>query len=228
MKKIIAVGDTHGRRYWEQLKRYQFDRMIFIGDYFDSEKPIPYQTQIENFNNIVEFKRENPDKVVLLIGNHDYHYIEPLEEYSGYQHYGTQNIKEAITDALDVLQVAHLEEDGIEMYLFTHAGLTKTWCELRKIDQCNLVENVNRLFIEDQSDFCFYGFNGYGDDITQGPLWVRPNSLELDSVEGYTQVVGHTNYSVITDKGNYIYIDSPEEYLFINDGNRQVKQFYLR
>lgn len=228
MKKIIAVGDIHARRYWEQLKTHQFDRMVFIGDYFDTLDPIPYEVQIENFNNIIDFKRANPDKVTVLLGNHDYHYIEEMEEYSGFQRLGAPYIKEAIKNALDVMQVCHIEENGLDLYLFSHAGFTKSWCKGSQIDMRNFQDSVNTLFKVDQSTFCFFGYNNYGDDITQGPFWVRPKSLEANSIEGYTQVVGHTGHIKITDKGNYIYIDSPEQYLVITEDARTAKSYDVR
>ena len=35
--KIIALGDIHGRTIWKQIiSKEIFDRMAFIGDYFDA------------------------------------------------------------------------------------------------------------------------------------------------------------------------------------------------
>jgi hypothetical protein len=49
-------------------------------------------------------------------------------------------------------------------------------------------------------------FDKYGDDITQGPLWVRLPSLSMDKLPGFIQVVGHTRQKEI--KGcNFLYDD---------------------
>lgn len=84
--KIIAIGDIHGNSIWKDIvASTTFDKVVFIGDYFDSFT-IPYQQQIENFKEILDFKRSNINKVVLLAGNHDYHYMNSVTEtYSGYQ-----------------------------------------------------------------------------------------------------------------------------------------------
>ena len=37
MKKTIVLGDTHGRSQWKLITHQEnADRVIFIGDYFDS------------------------------------------------------------------------------------------------------------------------------------------------------------------------------------------------
>lgn len=224
-KRIIVVGDIHGRRSWEALKSHQFDRMIFVGDYFDNFERTLYQAQIDNFKNIIEFKKENKGKVVMLIGNHDYHYIQRGEMYSGYQIHGALDIEKVIEDNLEHLQVCHREDVDYESYLFSHAGFTKYWCKYNNIDMTNLEESVNGLFKENQEAFTFFGLNSYGDDTTQGPFWVRPRSLEKDSIEGYTQVVGHTEYRHIIDNGNFIYVDAPTQYLVIETLERKGKDY---
>lgn len=79
--KIIALGDTHGRHTWrKKAKENDYNKFIFVGDYFDSRENISPRFQIENFKRILEFKRSDPERIVLLIGNHDYHYFEFVEE----------------------------------------------------------------------------------------------------------------------------------------------------
>ena len=65
-QKIIAIGDIHGRDIWEQIieKEKSADKIIFIGDYFDTLLPISSDLQIINFEKIISFKKENKDKVV--------------------------------------------------------------------------------------------------------------------------------------------------------------------
>ena len=60
-------------------------RVVFIGDYFDCFENIPTSEQIENFNNIIALKKAQPEKFIVLIGNHDYQYMVDGERYSGYQ-----------------------------------------------------------------------------------------------------------------------------------------------
>lgn len=82
MAKIIVIGDIHGRNTWMDVinQEVTYDKVIFLGDYFDSKEIFPRQW-IDNFKEIVQLKRNNPDGVVLLIGNHDYHYMRGLLKF---------------------------------------------------------------------------------------------------------------------------------------------------
>ena len=54
MKRTLVLGDTHGLSLWKQIvKQENPDRVIFIGDYFDSFD-IPGVDQIHNFKEIIE------------------------------------------------------------------------------------------------------------------------------------------------------------------------------
>lgn len=82
--KIIALGDTHGRTVWKQIvKENGFDKIVFHGDYFDTHERISARQQKENFKGIIAFKKANMDKVILLMGNHDYHYTDAVDEPYG-------------------------------------------------------------------------------------------------------------------------------------------------
>ncbi len=66
--KTLILGDTHGRSNWKlAIYQEQPDRIIFIGDYFDSFE-ISGIEQIDNFKQIIQYKNDNPQvEVVLLI-----------------------------------------------------------------------------------------------------------------------------------------------------------------
>ncbi len=76
--KTIVIGDIHGRSIWKNIidKEKEFDKVVFVGDYFDS-KIYSAQEQIDNFLNIIDFKQSirEDQEVILLIGNHDLHYF---------------------------------------------------------------------------------------------------------------------------------------------------------
>lgn len=227
--KIIAIGDVHGRTLWEKVVQQDFDKVVFIGDYFDSFDILTYQ-QIENFKNIIKFKKDNPGKVVLLLGNHDYHYLPGVKEhYSGYQGHMALDIQEVLRENMDHLKICHIEGE----YLFVHAGITKTWYK-NIVEQDNLFgipelysleEQINNLFIFKPNYFGFSPGNyhdPYGNETCQSPIWVRPESLVRDKIEGYVQVVGHTTQldGIKQDKGiiliDTLIFDRPQ-YLVIED-----------
>lgn len=42
--RVIALGDTHGRLHWKAItSKDDFDKVIFIGDYFDTHDGISAQ-----------------------------------------------------------------------------------------------------------------------------------------------------------------------------------------
>ena len=75
MAKILIIPDVHGTHEWEMAKNEisQVDYVVFMGDYFDSWEN-KWDDQGNNFKNICKFKRNNSDKVILLLGNHDWSY----------------------------------------------------------------------------------------------------------------------------------------------------------
>jgi predicted phosphodiesterase len=70
--KIIALGDIHGRTNWEKIvdNEMDSDKIIFIGDYFDSRDSISALEQIHNFKEIIKLKKIYPEKFIILFGNH--------------------------------------------------------------------------------------------------------------------------------------------------------------
>lgn len=223
--RIIAIGDTHGRTDWKRVVGGEaaFDKVVFIGDYFDTHEDIGPTQQKDNFREILEFKAANMDRVVLLFGNHDYHYLRTTNEtYSGYQQWHKTDIQELLHPAINagLLQMCYSHEN----LLFSHAGVTKTWLKNNWTNPILSVESiVNDLFRFRPNTFKFTpGKNrcNYGDDITQSPIWVRPESLFRDMLDGYIQVVGHTTRDRIEVGGDVILIDTlgtSGEYLVWDD-----------
>ncbi len=228
--RIIALGDTHGRDDWKKITANEdFDAVVFIGDYFDTHEGISPKRQAENFKDLLAYKGANRERVVLLLGNHDYHYLRAAgETYSGYQvtHAATfaQLLEAAIAE--DLLQICFVHRQ----FLFTHAGVTKTWCRANNIDLTQIETAINTLFRQKPGAFKFTpGANcsPYGDDITQSPLWVRPDSLRIDAIAGYVQVVGHTTQRRLTVQPPVVLIDTlgtSGEYLSVTDGEVAIEK----
>lgn len=231
-EKTICLGDTHGRQDWKKIVEQPFDRVIFIGDYLDTREDITPLEQLENLREIILFKQFNLNKVILLIGNHDYHYWPGIDErYSGYQPQMRASFEYEFRQFGDMFQMAH-EQDGI---MFTHAGVTEEWLKNNNLTKDDphffLLDQINDLFKHQPSKFGFCGFDPYGDNITQSPIWVRPRSLMKDHVKGYKQVVGHTTMKKIEpmayneDIDKFYFIDTlgmSGEYLVIEDGTINI------
>ena len=232
--KLIAIGDIHGRDIWKHIgiAEERFDKFVFIGDYFDTKDKITPAQQIENFNEIIAFKKSFPDKVILLFGNHDFHYLKEITEtYSGFQFYYKLEIQHILHKAIDerLLQICFVDGN----YLFSHAGLSKTWCAANHLNtNCSKEEfelQTNELFYNLPRRFMFtIGRNRSttGDDITQSPIWIRPASLALDKIDNYIQVVGHTMQHRLRIVNDIILIDTlgtSKEYLVIDEKGISIK-----
>lgn len=241
MKKIIVIGDIHGRPIWKDIINQENptkdDLVIFLGDYFDS-LDIDGGKILNNFLDIMEY-RQNNDNTKCFVGNHDYHYIPGIDEqYTGFnQSWYFQN-KVAMETALrhNLLQACHIENNII----FSHAGVSTTWLTKLEYDfKEDLQEFINDFFKYRPKVFEFAGIDAYGDSVQSSPIWIRPHSLKKDAVDGYTQVVGHTVQSSIISEKTYKgkgrrnrsretlwFVDclGSEQYLTIEDGKFIAKQ----
>ena len=232
MQKIIAaIGDIHGRSEWQSILQKGYDKVIFIGDYFDTHENIHGDEQLTNFIEILHY-REVDSSIELLLGNHDFQYLRGIKErYTGFQPDYYPQIQEVLHSALDnkYLKVCHQEGNII----FSHAGITTTWAEVLH-DPPDLAMAMNQLFETKPEAFGFtpcakdkYSENvdPRGDEICQSPLWVRPGSLLRDKLKGYSQVVGHTPQSKLRIEDGIAFIDclaTSGEYLILRDGDFQV------
>ena len=124
MGKLVVIGDIHGRAVWRKIvdDNPDADKFIFLGDYFDSHEKKYYPSrQVFNFKQILQLQEElGKEKVILLLGNHDYHYFNNSEKYSGYNQttYFDANplLKESYKNGN--IKIFHVEND----ILFSHAG----------------------------------------------------------------------------------------------------------
>lgn len=228
MSKTIVLGDTHHRNLWKRIvNKEEPDRVIFIGDYWD-DWTTTAEVGLPNFLDIIELKKSGEIDVIMLLGNHDMSYYPDFNETcSGYQRSYQFIIRGAMADHKEHLQMAY-EMDG---FLFTHAGVTKTWLETwGDVIEGTVVEKINGLLGFRIRAFNFHGTEPSGDDVTQSCIWVRPRSLAEDHIDGYIQVVGHTGVRKIVPPGNGspgYFIDTlgtSQEYLIIEDGKVTIGQ----
>lgn len=249
MSKITVIGDTHGNPLWEKIVEKEIDNsdlIIFLGDYFDSYTHSTIE-QIHNFLKIIEFKKKNNDKVILLIGNHDWEYFPEKQDkglISGYQGGDKAiNISFILNKERKHLQAAFSHEN----LLFTHAGVSLTWLELAAENSPidlpeyaakNISDFVNLIFEYKPNLFNFIsGGDPYGNNTYQGPLWIRPHALKKGAVDykkNLIQIVGHTAQRKIDIKGGstggrYYFIDTintNKEYLYIKNKDFQSRKIY--
>lgn len=245
IKKILTIGDIHGRSIWKDklfgsLREFNswayeveagagevladlypistYDKVIFIGDYVDSFT-IGNAEMLRNLEDIILVKRAFPDKVVLLLGNHDVQYIKMNLYCSGYRPEMRFDFNRVFNANLDLFKIAHYEElpnsDGrkIRKILWTHAGVTQGWLSVLNKNFSNknhrhydIMKDYVNSSIDQKLNFswelgldCLHDVdsNSGGTSVWSGPLWVRPRTLYQENIPGIDQIVGHTPKSSI-------------------------------
>jgi hypothetical protein len=190
------------------------DRVIFIGDYFDSFDIGPAE-QMFNFREIIDFKEKGECEVILLIGNHDFHYYPGGETYSGYKAGVAPAIRQMLQENNHHLQMCY----QLDNVLFTHAGIGHDWLTYQnKYESGPIADFVNDIWKYQPNRFMFYGIDQYGNTKTQTPIWIRPQALMAGNRDTflkkeYIQVVGHTAVRKIDIEGKatggrYYFIDT--------------------
>jgi len=204
-----AIGDVHGRPFWKTQISTRYKEIYIVGDYFDSFD-IPFSRQYNNFTAICEAARKD-SRIKLCLGNHDYQYLRGVhnQQYSGFQYQHFEEIGDVLEENIDLLKIVYVTKDN---YIISHAGVT-AWF-LNSINGSR-PEDINSAFDNNRNVLNFHGFDIYGDDITQSPIWVRPGSLKKDPLPGYSQIVGHTQIDEITETnlkgaGKLVMIDTGE------------------
>lgn len=70
--KVLVLGDIHGRTIWKDIIEEEHpDFVIFLGDYVSTHDNISSEQQISNLEDIISYKKDHLDSVILLRGNHE-------------------------------------------------------------------------------------------------------------------------------------------------------------
>jgi hypothetical protein len=140
-----------------------YDKVIFCGDFADDFNSSPQDT-LDTWNCIKDLQIKNPSKVELVMGNHDYIYVNNTPSLqSGYSPITqvlidapeNKNLKDWLTGLPIIIEI-----DGVT---YSHAGIANEWSG---------AEDVAGLWND------------------TSPLWARPGgSITYKNIP---QVFGHT------------------------------------
>ncbi|GIL21900.1 MAG: serine/threonine protein phosphatase [Bacteroidota bacterium] len=220
--KIIAVGDVHGRDHWKKIEPDYYDRIVFVGDYVDNLS-IDNDTILKNLKAIIALKNKFPEKVILLLGNHDIQYSEYPTDYrcSGFSEEMQPAYTKLFTENKSLFQVAAQFGD----YLFTHAGLSLNfvqhslmpWSESILEKKLNVADLLNYIHDSDQQYLLHtVGKARGGSDPFGGITWADVSETCTSLLPGYHEVVGHTPVKRIRKIGNGVssitYIDTQNNF----------------
>ena len=192
MKRIV-LGDTHGRYdVIEEIYNIENpDEVILLGDYCDSYVN-DTSVVVESYKKIRKLQKEHQSGMfITLLGNHDWHYIDATERYSGYNANTWRILHQTLQSDFDAGQLPIVYIDNVNKTIYAHAGLTKTWLKEWDLENLEDITNVNTRGLRFNPGGVW---DMHGNSKWQGPLWVRPGALSTDIYgDGeWTQVVGHT------------------------------------
>ena len=223
--KILIIGDVHESDFWTehvQKNKDRVEKIVFMGDYFDSFKKVSAQVAFENFKKILALRQTlGEEKVILLIGNHDFHYTKfCMGRYSGFSTTTFVLVGSFLDELVDSgTLVLSYESDG---YLFSHAGVSETWFK-EMIGEDSSFEDINGVFKQSPRIVEFRNdertTSQYGDNEHQSPIWIRPNALSENPYGDYHQIVGHTAFDFSNIDSNRVTMDNGKN-LYFTDSNQ--------
>ena len=245
--KVMIIPDLHGRKFWRKTVSNnigQVDKVIFLGDYLD-----PYPEEIVSnpdsmdckdfydaqgllniLNDIISLKKNEPNKYILLTGNHSDSYIWSIfsaATRTDYKHW--EEYHKFFSENLKYFNLVWIENNAI----FSHAGITEEWAKVflenyMKYDESALegisyvrecaevlkdteLKDFNVHYIEAISNISFYR----GGPVAEGSCeWAdirehidmgesrKQGDLIPKGEDGIYQVFGHSQLKspIITDK----------------------------
>lgn len=243
---VISIGDEHARgkflSIYDKLKDDKnIDFFVCMGDYFDPYKHYHHSDMYNNFNNICK-AAEKDKRIILLLGNHDIHYLLDSDR-SRYDRYAASMYRSLFLQNKHLFHLYFTQGE----YTWSHAGISETWLDSHNLDSDHLDDLLNlitgnikiedvKVFLPSEdniSDFTnaewalrfndYKDNSGWGDSPYQSCVWIRPPSLieEMINLNNGNmtfdkQIVGHTR----TDDEyifNYFKNYSTEENLQLGD-----------
>lgn len=227
--KITIIGDIHGRTIWKKIVHENMDseKIIFLGDYHDiyshefeeKDTSLIKENSITNLFEIIEMKKLYTDKIVLLLGNHDTHYMYDIPGCSRYDGANQKMLQSIFIKHKELFQYAWQKDN----HIFIHGGILQSWFDYwkdklliptgLKEDLSNLSDVIN-IVGDDRNE----GTNAVNDIPRSrggyspfgGPTWADYSELitykgESNGVAGFHQYVGHNKVIGITKTENHAY-----------------------
>lgn len=239
MSKVLCIPDLHGRKFWRETLSNNVDKVIFLGDYLDpySEEIMmaPELMECNDFydlygllnmlKDIVSLKKNEPDKFILLTGNHTDSYIwskfkaATRTDYNNWETY-----HKFFLENLNLFNLIYTQNDVI----FSHAGISQGWATavavelsltinlnypvksiaryLSNIDLNNILDKKLIKLLGDISHYrggdSYYGSCEWADLREHVDMEHSTTEIVPKGEDGIYQVFGHTQFKspLINDK----------------------------
>ena len=218
MKKILIIPDIHGRDFWkEPVKKVLEDtnaHIVFIGDYTDPyssewEPNFDYlQHTVDNFKEIIEMKKQNSDRITLLLGNHDCGYAIGDDLCSSRMDRIHQSeLEKLFRENRELFQIAEECDIAGKHFIFSHAGILKGWVKSVWGDEAddtdfNVVSRLNNAWLDNDMNILsrlgdYDNYRGWDGFQYGSPVWSDIRSwIRVTPEETYGfNIVGHTQLS---------------------------------
>lgn len=188
--KILVIPDIHGRRFWVEALNLidMVDKVVFLGDYLDPylHEEISFDKAVENFKDILSFKMSFPDKVVLLLGNHDMHYYDlDFMDCSRLNYSRREEMHKLYFEFREYFQLAYADGE----FLFSHAGIVQPW--IASYYDGNLDSFLNKSISDvPRKSLEVISYIRGGWDLYGSCIW--SDLREFSNGTEYYQIFGHT------------------------------------
>ena len=221
--KILIIPDVHARDFWREPVKKTLEEtdahIIFLGDYLDPY-PLewkgtginPQEKAVETLGEIIELKKEHPDRITLLIGNHDAGYVFGKDWCCSRMDWTRAGeISKLFNDNYDKFQLAETQVVNGKKFVFSHAGISQEYARVTMLlkdddplpDIEFVVNYLNNGYLTHTENVItplslysnYRGYSGFWfgsmiwSDIRE---WVAKHSTSFD---GVINIMGHTQLS---------------------------------
>jgi hypothetical protein len=207
--QTIIVPDIHGRKFWKTLEKSwkpDYD-VIFLGDYLDpyAFEGITPEEALDNFKEIISFKKAHKYNITLLLGNHDLEYLSEIMPACRCDYKHKEEIACLFRENIDLFDIGITREIEGMHYSFTHAPLLKDWVNLFKKGLTfaadtpdKIISNLNDMFHSKEDGLyialahCSY-YRG-GNHEVGSVIWADLTEIDKFNAEyeGWYEIFGHT------------------------------------
>lgn len=241
-ENILVVPDVHGRTFWRKVINSDLP-VIFLGDYTDPYtvyEGISEEQALQEFKYVIDFAKENQNRVVLLLGNHMLHYVGLSDDTCRFDWNHSKEIYNIMKENQSLFRHAYKWNNT----LFTHAGVTEGWLKQSGYsnDPNTIEDQLNKNIIFTDEFLISPSWYGLGDlqdprgDIGESrggykqygsPNWADLSEMYKDSAfkDSLIQIIGHTQLRETGDiyhKDNFYCCDSRDVFVW-ND--KELKQW---
>lgn len=228
MEEIVICPDIHCRDFWKKVLAIKDKRIVFLGDYLDPYywEGFSFENGLENLKEIIDFKKENPERVILLLGNHDFNYLWQFNWASRFNPKHSLDAHQLYKDNLNLFEPYKI----IDNILFTHAGVCEGWVESHVIE--NPIERINadwNLFLQNPFEESYLsifdcgrsrgGYAPYGGIFWHDAYesyWANP--IDYIQIYGHSQLEKTGSFIQLNQEGKPMYCcDSREVFVWKNN-----------